>query len=33
MPSGSMKIQLDNFDGTGLTPAVQARDWVRFYGP
>ncbi len=31
MWSGHLTIQLDNFDGTNMTPAVYETDWVRVY--
>ncbi|WP_250008179.1 glycoside hydrolase family 16 protein [Actinoplanes sp. M2I2] len=31
MASGHLTIQLDNFDGTNMTPAVYEADWVRVY--
>jgi beta-glucanase (GH16 family) len=31
MASGHLTMQLDNFDGTNMTPAVYEADWVRVY--
>jgi hypothetical protein len=31
MASGHLTIQLDNFDGTNMTPAAYEVDWVRLY--
>ncbi|WP_250034101.1 glycoside hydrolase family 16 protein [Paractinoplanes maris] len=31
MASGHLTIQLDNFDGTNMTPAAYEADWVRVY--
>lgn len=33
MPSGHLTIQLDNFKGSGMQPAVYDVDWVRTYAP
>lgn len=32
MPEGQLTLQLDNFTGSGLTPAVFQFQWVRMYG-
>lgn len=31
MPEGSLKVQLDNFFGSGMRPAQYEADWIRFY--